>query len=307
MKLGIKASLDRDSAAEITAAHPSMAEIWFNATKTDDYSDLFAFIKRQPMDVGLHYWGALPNGLLTNIAYPDKEIVKQSLALIYATIDVAARNRFSYVNIHTDMRVLLNVNFDTMKVSVASEPANLAVCTRTFLENVTAIKKYADDRGIVLTIETIPQRDTTNWSVNRPRTEVIDLYQLPIDVQLELGRRGFAIANDFGHTACNMISDDRNRVWRFLYDTTKVLAPATRLIHLGFAIPPYNGLDFHDSLNNPVLDTADAIPNKKQMIELLKLFQHRDDVWILVEPKDDHVKNYFLAREILENAGVLTK
>jgi hypothetical protein len=224
-----------------------------------------------------------------------------------ATIDVASRNHFTYVNVHTDMRALLNVNFTTMNVSVASEPAEMDMCTRTFMENIIDLKKYSDDRGVLLTIETVPQRDTASWSVNRNRTAVIDLFELPMSVQMELGNRGFAIANDFCHTACNLISDDRGAVWRSLYDMTGTMAHATQLIHLGFIVPPYNGVDNHDSLDNPALDTNDAIPNKKQMIELLKLFQNRDDVWILVEPKEDHVKNYFLVRGILEKSGVLTE
>lgn len=307
MKLGIKVSLGRNSSADITATRPAMAEVWFNITKKDDYNALFDIMKRRPMDVGLHYWGALPSGLLTNIAYPDANIINPSLALMKATIDVAARNHFTYVNIHTDMRVLVNVNFTTLNVSVASEPADLDMCTRTFTENVTRLKKYADGRGVLLTVETVPQRDTASWSVNRTRTGVINLHQLPITVQLELATRGFAIANDFCHTACNMISDDRGAVWRFLYKTTKVLAPATRLIHLGFTVPPYNGVDIHDSLDNPVLKTNAAIPDKTEMIKLLKLFQNRDDLRILVEPKKDHIKNYILARGILEKAGVLTE
>lgn len=303
----MKVSSDRNSAQEVTATRPQMVEVWYNATRPDDYSNLFAFLKRQPLDTGLHYWGVLPNGLLTNIAYPDPNIWKPSLALIRATIDTAARNHFSYVNIHTDMRALLNVNFSSMQISVASKPAQTGICIRTYLENVASIKTYAEGRGIVLTVETIPQRDTTSWKLNRDRRDAVDLYQLPIDVQLELAARRFAIANDFAHTACNVISEDRGAVWRFLYDTTKTLAAATRLIHFGFIIPPYNGVDFHDSLDNQVLNSVNAIPNKKQMMELLKLFDNRDDVWILVEPKADHVKNYFLAKKILLKAGVLTK
>ena len=194
-----------------------------------------------------------------------------------------------------------------MQISVTSEPAELDAAKTTFMENVAALKEYADKRGVVLTVETVPQRDRTSWTPGSPRQKTTNLYQLPIDIQLQLARRGFAIANDFCHTACNRISDDRGAVWRFLYDTTKTLAPATRLIHLGFVVPPYNGVDNHDMLDNPVLDTDGAIPNKKQMLELLKLFDKRDDIWILVEPKTDHVKNYFLAREILIKAGVLTK
>jgi hypothetical protein len=142
-------------------------------------------------------------------------------------------------------------------------------------------------------------RDSPSWKPQRDRTHVIDIHQMPMDVIIDLARRGVAIANDFGHTASNVISDDRGAIWRYLYDTTKTLAPATRLIHLGFIVPPYNGVDFHDSLDNPVLDTPDAIPNKTQMVELLKLFKNRDDVWILVEPAENHVKNHALAQKII--------
>ena len=205
------------------------------------------------------------------------------------------------------MRVLMNIDTDFINVSVASKPADLTVCTQTFLTHITELHEYATRRGIILTIETVPLMEIPRWNIGRGNGKIINPYRLPIDVSIELGRRRFAVANDFGHTASNIISDDRDAVWQFLYDTTKTLAPATRLIHFSFIVPPYNGTDFHDTLENPVLDSAAAIPNKKQMPELLQLFKNRDDIWILVEPKTDHIKNYFLARGILQNAGVLTE
>ena len=160
---------------------------------------------------------------------------------------------------------------------------------------------------MLLTVETVPMRDTPTWNLNRDRTEVIDIHQMPVDVHIDLARRGIHIANDICHTACNLITNNRKAIKRFVFDTTKTLAPSTHLIHLGYLVPPYNGVDFHDSLDNPVFDTDDAIPNKNEMVELLKIFTNRDDVYILVEPKTDHIKNYNLARELLEKAGVLTK
>lgn len=77
------------------------------------------------------------------------------------------------------------------------------------------------------------------------------------------------------------------------------MAHATRLIHLGFLMPPYNGTDNHDTLENPALDTDQALPNKQQMLQLLKCFKNRDDVWILTEPNGRHAQNYFLAQKIL--------
>ena len=226
---------------------------------------------------------------------------------MYATIDVAAAHKCVYVNVHPDLYSLLHVNFDTMDIRTASEPANPNTMNTVFIKRITALHRYAKSKGVVLTVETVPMRDTPSWKPTRNRTEVIDIHQMPMEVLIDLSARGVSLANDLGHTACNMISDDRDAIWKFLYRTTQTLASATRLIHLGFIVPPYNGVDFHDSLDNPVLDTDDGIPSKKQMIELLKLFKNRDDVWILVEPKEDHVKNYFLARGILKNAGVLTK
>ena len=305
MKLGIKTAPGNDWKANIEATHPAMVEIWYNASKPSDYDKLFSYMATRKLDVGLHYWGALSNGLLTNIAYPDTSIINPSLALIRATIDVAAKHHFQYVNMHNDMRVLMNIDADFTKASVASEPADLTVSTNIFLEHMTTLKKYADDRGVMLTVETAPLRQTTEWNTDRQKAQILNPHQLPMDVTFRLGSRGFAITNDFGHTASNIISDYPDAIWQFLYTTTKTLAPVTRLIHFSFIVPPYNGTDFHDSLDNPLLDTPNAIPNKKQMVELFQLFQNRDDIWILVEPKKDHVKNYFLAKNMLETVGVI--
>jgi hypothetical protein len=297
MKLGIKVAPGNAWKRDIEASRPGMVEIWYNASKPADYDEMFAYLADKNIDVGLHFWGQDENGMLAATSSP----------LMRHTVDIAARHKCAYVNIHPDLYSHLAVNLDTLRIRVASPEADHNEVNERFMRNVESLRAYADTKHVVLTVETVPMRDSPSWKPDRDRTRVIDIHQMPMDVLIDLARRGIAIANDFGHTACNMISDDRNSVWRYLYTMTQTLAPATRLIHLGFLVPPYNGVDNHDSLDNPVLDTADAIPNKKQMIELLKLFKHRDDVWILVEPKTDHVKNYFLAKGILENAGVLTK
>lgn len=303
MKLGIKVAPGNAWKRNVEAAHPAMVEIWYNASRPADYNEMFAYVSARDIDMGLHYWGALPNNILTNISYPDPSVTKPSLELMYATIDVAAMHKCVYVNVHPDLYSLLHVNFDTMDIRVASEPANLNTAKKLFTKHITDLSRYAKSRGVILTVETVPMRDTPTLNPDRDRTDVIDTHQMPIDLHIDLARRGIAIANDFGHTACNLISDDRKAVWQFLYDTTRTLAPVTRLIHLGFIVPPYNGVDLHDSLENPVLDSDDAIPNKTEMIELLKIFSGRDDVWILVEPRVDHVKNYLLAKDILTAAG----
>jgi hypothetical protein len=111
-------------------------------------------------------------------------------------------------------------------------------------------------------------------------------------------------ANDFGHTAANCVSDSTKDIWAMLYDVSKTYASKTKLIHIGFLAPPFNGTDFHDHMDNPLLETNQAVPNNQQLIDLFKLFPDRDDVYALVEPMNDHVKNFFLAKTLLEQAGV---
>jgi len=308
MKLGIKIAPDNSWKSNIEATRPQMVEIWYNAGRPDDYNEIFAYLKGKPIDVGLHYWGALPNNILTNITYPDASVNKPSLGLMHAAIDKAAAHNCSYINVHPDVYSLLHVDFTTMTIRVASETADYKTFMAAFIQNFLALSAYARSRGVLLTVETLPMRDTPSWRPDRDRTRVIDIHEVPVDVLIDLSRQGVAIANDLGHTACNMISPDRTAVWEFLKAATRTLAPQTRLIHMGFLAPPYNGVDFHNSLANPVFQTRDAVPNKSEMVELLKKnFRSRDDMWILVEPSRDHVKNYFLARELLEKAGVLTK
>jgi len=307
MKLGIKVTPGNAWKRDIESTHPSMVEIWYNASKPALYDELFAHLAGKPIDVSLHYWGALPSNLLTNISFPDPQISKPSLALMHGTIDVASQHGCAYVNVHPDLYSLLHVNFDTLDIRVASEPSDFALARKTYISEIQKLDAYAKSKSVLLTVETVPMRDSLTWNPDRDRTRVIDIHQMPIDVQIDLAAQGISIANDFCHTACNLISEDRAKIWEFLKRTTETLAPQTRLIHLGYLVPPYNGMDFHDSLDNPVLDTDRAIPNTNEMIELLKLFGNRDDVWVLVEPKEDHMKNYVLARGILQKARVLTK
>jgi len=288
MKLGIKIAPGSAWKPNILATHPSMVEIWYNTSKPADYDEMFAFLSTQHIDVGLHFWG-VSDGLLADSSSP----------LITKTINVAAQNHCVYVNIHPDLCSALAVDFDTMNIHIAGPIQNPQLVQQKFIDNAIRLNTYAKTRGVILTVETVPLRDTPSWKPDRDRTQVIDIYQMPIDVFTDLAKHGIVIANDFGHTACNLITDNRTYIWQFLKTTTQTLAPATRLIHLGFIVPPYNGVDFHDSLDNPVFETNNAVPNKKELIELLKLFRNRDDVWMLVEPSRDHIKNYVLAKGIL--------
>jgi hypothetical protein len=160
---------------------------------------------------------------------------------------------------------------------------------------------YAKQKNVLLTVETTPIRlpiGSVHDTGNRRQVQDVAEYSY---CDLPLSMLNFALANDFGHTAANYISEDPKPVWDFLFQKTIAYAPKTRLLHLGYIVPPYNGSDFHDQLDNPLFDSVQAIPNKNQIMELMKLFKNRDDVYALAEPNGQHPKNYFLAKKLLES------
>lgn len=297
MILGIKVGPDKQSFRDLAQTNAPFAEVWFNVARIDEYTELFDALKHRKMQVGLHFWGALPNGTCTNIAYPDNAVLGQSLAMMKRTIDIAAQNEFQYINIHPGSRAIVIVDLLKVQFRLKSKPVDLAVSQALCIENSLDLHTYAARKGVIFTVETLPNRIT-----NDSRQNPVNIFELPMSVIEKLAEKGISIANDFGHTAATLITENPNSIWQHLKDKTTSLLQYTRLIHLGYTIPPYNGTDFHDHLDNPLFQTNQAIPNKQQMIYLLKLFQNRDDVWVLVEPNGRHSENYFLAQKIIAEA-----
>jgi hypothetical protein len=252
--------------------------------------------------VGLHFWGIIQSHILPNISYPDAGMINQSMNLIKQTIDIAERHQFQYVNIHPGSAALLSVDYKKERYDIYKEPIEMDQSIDLFIESALQLSAYAKQRNIVFTVETVPPRITDGWYDADARMHPKNSFELPVRAIIKAAKSGIAVANDFCHTAANIITDDANQVWTFLHGTTELLAPYTRLIHLGFVMPPYNGSDNHDMFDNPIFMTDQAVPNDHQTIELLQLFVNRDDVWILAEPKDDHVKNYFLVKKLVEQA-----
>lgn len=302
MKLGLKVNADKDSIERLDGANPPFVEVWFNVNAKDSYNELFAELNKRNCEAGLHFWGLLEDDIGPNLAYPDQSVITQTLDLMRTAIDTAVQHKLSYVNIHPGASALSKVNYDKERFDAITEPISTDTSIELFLENSAIVSTYARSRGVVFTVETVPMRITDGWYDVNARHAPKNIYELPITAIEKAAESGMYVANDFCHTAANIISDDPVDVWNFLKQTTIRLADQTRLIHLGFTMPPFNGTDNHDELDNPILESRNAVPNKKQMIELLKLFQNRDDIWMLVEPKDHHVKNFLLAQNILNQS-----
>lgn len=303
MHVGIKVGPDADSIERLARSNAEFVEVWYDANKPDSYTDLFDTLKKTNTPAGLHFWAVLPDKTLANLAYPDADVSRQTVRLMKETIDMAARINSPYVNIHPGGQSKTIVDFTTDSFLSISDPAPFEQCRTMFLEHVIDLHEYARSRNVILTVETVPQREMNRWYEPDSRSRPIQTHLLPVTVLMEAANRSIWIANDFCHTASNIISDTPEAVWSFVLGVTTKLAPNTRLIHAGFVVPPYNGTDFHDSYENPLFTTASAIPNHNQTIELLRLFNNRDDVYILAEPSRNHRENYILVKNLVDAAA----
>lgn len=305
MILGIKVGPQKQSFLDLERTNAPFAEVWFDVNRADRYTELFDAMKRRNMQVGLHFWGALADGTMANIAYPNTELINDSVALVQKTIDIAARENFQYVNMHPGCAANVAIELTMGANRVLSEPMSMEQATEIFLSYAMQLNDYAVSRGIVLTFETVPIRCLDEWFTGLSRDDdnhVQNIYELPAEAIVAAAQKGLWVANDFGHTGANVITENPKVIWTYLKKVTQQLVSKTRLVHLNITVPPYNGTDAHDDLDNPFMETDQGVPNRAQMIELLQLFKNRHDVWVLVEPKSDHVKNYFLAQKILEEA-----
>lgn len=122
MTLGIKVGPDKQSFLDVAQTNAPFTEVWFNIARADEYTELFGELKRRKMQVGLHFWGALPDGTRTNIAYPDPYLINESLSMMKKTIDIAAYHQFQYVNIHPGCAARVGIDFDTKRMDLRSIP-----------------------------------------------------------------------------------------------------------------------------------------------------------------------------------------
>jgi len=305
MKLGIKVGPRPESITDLEATNAPFAEVWFQINKKDDYTDLFSYLTKKHIDTGLHFWGLTRDGLLPTLTYDDQALLTESMDLIKQTIDTASNNNFSYVNIHPGYRTKVSGDFAKLIFSKKDDrivPYEQA--TTHFLDCINQLTGYAESKNVLLTVETTPIRFPVGSFHDKTKRQTVKDISEYSYLDLPADTIQFALANDFGHTAANCIANDGQTVWKYLFKKTIEYAPKTQLLHLGYIIPPYNGSDYHDHLDNPMFPTGYAVPNKNQMIQLLKLFIKRTDVRALVEPDGRHQENYFLAQKLLVDAGI---
>jgi len=302
MKLGIKFGPRKESIANLEDTNAEFVEVWFRIDKLDTYQPYFQYFKEHRIPAGLHFWGLTQDGYLPSIVHPDMAFRTESMDLIKKTIDIAALHHFVYVNIHPGHRAKVALNFDTQTYGTPKDIIDQRQADKIYQETSQKLASFALSQGVLLTVETTTPRamsDFYNPKMEETRKTPLQMYEYALTV-LNASQIHTFIANDFGHTAASLITSERDKIWQFLRSKTVEFAPKTKLLHVGYIVPPYNGTDFHDHLDNPVFATNRAVPNRSETIELLRLFIQRPDVFALVEPMNGHPKNYRLLRQLAE-------
>ncbi len=302
MKLGIKIGLRSNWKNDILKTRPEFCEIWYDSRKFDAYEDLFLFLKKEHIPSGLHFWGATADNTLCNLAYPDTEILQTSRKFSKKTLEIAASHNALYVNFHPCGRLLSRVDFEKEEFTPYTKEIKASESIKILTESFTELASLSHALGVTLTIESTPRRALGNpWSGKLGRYKPVSIGEFlveefePLITQID----ELYFANDFGHTCGNVITDDKHIVLEMLVNIARRLAYKTKLLHVGYIIPPYNGTDFHGCLYNDEFTTSTAVPNRDEMKDLLKIFLKRDDVLALVEPEKDHIGNYATLKQLV--------
>ncbi len=280
---------------------PHCCEVWFRVDWIAQYQEMFAFLKKESLPTGLHFWGILPGGIMPNFAFPEKEVRKKSLQLVKNTIDIASSYGFYYVNIHPGSYFLEELDLDRSQMRIIDGRITTSEEGRTVLiDNIQELHDYSSKQKVHLFTETIPSREPDHWrDMIKGRSKTHNPHNVPVSMLEHLAKLGLFITNDFCHTAADVISDNRDHLFQELFSKTKRLAPQTKLVHLNTMPEPFNGTDGHLGIRNEDFEN-DVFPTRDQLKQLLRLFKDRDDVWAIPEPFDHHIDNSKALEALLE-------
>jgi len=268
-----------------------MCEVWFNYKKASQYQEMFEWLRDRKVSIGLHYWGVAEGDIKPNLATHHTLVRDEIMDQMKRTIDIGASINCAYVNVHPGSERLEKIDFDNERqfmtdheATPPDEAAKLVVTAARELHD------YAESKDVLLTIETIPGREAPDFT---NRENLYDPRNTTLATMKAMGQTGIFLANDIAHTAGALAMDvsSENEMWPALYNYTREISRATRLIHLNTLTPPHNGADTHDGIRDEDFK-AGVWPDKDQVKDILKLFRDRDDVYVVLEPRQYMPENY---------------
>jgi len=148
-----------------------------------------------------------------------------SLELVKKNIDVASNNGFSYVNIHPGSYILVELNLDKQFMRpIKGRKTSPSEGEKVLFENIGIFDEYAKKQGVNLFVETIPSREPEHWrDLVKGRLKAQETENVPVSVVEKLAKLSYFICNDFMHTAMDEIADDRDYLFKKLFNKSKRL------------------------------------------------------------------------------------
>lgn len=283
----------------VTEEGASMCEVWYRVDRADEYTEMLSWLSDHDVQVGLHHWGVIDGKYKTNLATSYEPVWRATIEQMKQTIDSAAAVGAAYVNVHPGAASVEVINLDTKEQHMIDDhKTSPEESAALFLEHAKEVHEYASSKDVLLTVETLLGVEMETVGVREP---TYDPSIVSLETMKAFSEQGGYVANDITHTMAFLHAKlQREDVWSELMEFSLAVAPQTRLLHINTVVPPFNGTDSH----NGVLDDdweAGAIPSKDQLLEFLRIFAGRDDVFVVPEPEKDMTGNYRALHDLVNS------
>ena len=294
MKIGIKIGLKSDWKNDLIKTQPEFCEIWYDARYPEKYDEIFQYLLAHQIPSGLHFWGVTHDGILANLAYPDKVIFESSMKLALSCLETAKKRKCIYVNFHPTGTVTSKIDFDKELIEPVGIRYSYKETYPRLEESFSNLATIASENGTIITLESVPKLTMRHgWNGKNARLDTTDMGEMPItEIEEIFDVPNIYFAHDFGHTLGGLINPTRTLAIDFIFNIARRLQNKTKLLHVSYIVPPYNGTDYHGSLCYDEFSTTSAIPNRDEIKQLLKMYLTQDEIYALVEPEKDHIGNY---------------
>jgi len=300
MKAGIKVGFS-DGIQILEKTKAKYCEVWFRLDWDKKYTPLFQYCRENKVNFGLHFWATVDGKYFPNLLNLNDKITSKTYSLIKKTIDIASRWGAKYVNFHPESYRLNLLDLDKGKIKTLNldEPIDREKSFSQLLFYLGKIKKYADIKGVIPFLETVPKYAVADFkNLKKGRLKPQKCEGLETERFFELGKMGFPLCLDIGHTLGQLLTEDKDELFNYLFSASQKMVDYIGLIHVTTNVSPFNGADSHHGILEQDFREG-VVPNKEQLMKLFSLFKDRD-VWLIPEPQDKKmIENYFALKKIV--------
>jgi hypothetical protein len=302
MKPGIKVG-PQDGIKILKQTKAQYCEVYFRLDWQKKYLPLFKFLNKKKINFGLHYWDMIDGQYLPNLLYYGGDLAQKTLQSIKETIDIAGDWNAYYVNFHPESyrRNRLDLDKKTVETIYPNSQLNKKQSFQQLLTLLKELNLYAKSKNVVPFLETVPKYVVSDFGdFDKGRLNPQPSEGMETEKFFDLARTGQLICLDIGHTLTQLLTNNREKLFKYLIATAKKLKSNIGLIHVTTNRPPFDqGVDTHNGILEKDFNQK-VIPNKAQLIELLKIFKNTD-TWLIPEPQlEDMTDNHYALKKLVK-------